>query len=76
MFTSSRAKSLLAVSLATTALFALSSCASTTETLPTTTVPSATRPILISAENFELPVIGSGTSQLPATVQSADDVAG
>ena len=75
MFTSSRAKSLLAVSLATTALFALSSCASTTETLPATTVPSATRPILISAENFELPVIGSGTSQLPATVQSADDVA-
>jgi len=75
MFTSSRAKSMLAVSLATTALFALSSCASTTETLPATTVPSATRPILISAENFELPVIGSGTSQLPATVQSADDVA-
>ncbi len=75
MFTSSRAKSLLAVSLATTALFALSSCASTTETLPATTVPSTTRPILISAENFELPVIGSGTSQLPATVQSADDVA-
>ena len=75
MFTSSRAKSLLAVSLATTALFVLSSCASTTETSPNTTVPSATRPILISAENFELPVIGSGTSQLPATVQSADDVA-
>ena len=75
MFTSSRANSLLAVSLAATALFALSSCASTTETLPATTVPSATRPILISAENFELPVIGSGASQLPATVQSADDVA-
>ena len=75
MFTSSRAKSLLAVSLAATALFALSSCASTTETSPNTTVPSATRPILISAENFELPVIGSGASQLPATVQSADDVA-
>ena len=75
MFTSSRAKSLLAVSLATTALFVLSSCASTTETSPNTTVPSATRPISISAENFDLPVIGSGTSQLPATVQSADDVA-
>jgi iron complex transport system substrate-binding protein len=30
---------------------------------------------LISAEDFELPVIGTGTSQLPATVQSADDVA-
>ncbi|MDP4851410.1 MAG: ABC transporter substrate-binding protein [Ilumatobacteraceae bacterium] len=33
-----------------------------------------TRPVLISAEDFELPIIGDGKSTLPAKVTSADNI--
>ncbi|MFM9171271.1 MAG: hemin ABC transporter substrate-binding protein, partial [Acidimicrobiaceae bacterium] len=32
------------------------------------------RPVLISAQDFDLPIIGNGESALPSTVTSADDV--
>ena len=34
-----------------------------------------TRPVVISATDFQLPFVGDGVSELPTTVQSADDVA-
>ena len=69
---------LLTTSLFITAISACSSNSATTnttalETSPATTLKS-TRPVLISAEDFNLPIVGDGRSTLPATVVSADDV--
>lgn len=84
MFTSKSAKLWLTLLLASSTLAVISSCSSSSDSVPQTTisqtivsqttVPEATRPLLISAENFELPVVGDGASQLPATLNSADDV--
>jgi iron complex transport system substrate-binding protein len=64
--------------LLTAALFIvpLSSCSSNSPSDATSNATSVgdIRPVLISAQDFELPVIGDGKSRLPATVQSADDV--
>lgn len=54
----------------------------TSQTTASTTAPAtqpstaneSTRPVLISAENFDLPIIGDGKSTLPAKVISADDI--
>lgn len=54
----------------------------TSQTTASTTAPAtqpstaneSTRPVLISAENFDLPIIGDGKSTLPAKVTSADDI--
>lgn len=70
-------------------VMSISSCSSTSVTPNTTsqTVSSngasasetsppfdEIRPVLISAQDFDLPIIGDGKSVLPATVTSADDV--
>lgn len=77
MVTSKTTNSALAIWLVgsmVTALATLSACASPSSTVTETTVPNATRPLVISAQGFELQVIGNGVSQLPSIVQSADDI--
>ena len=56
-----------ALFLATIALVA--SCSNSTSPSP-----DPTRPIVVSAVDFELPVVGDGASKLPTTVMSADDI--
>ncbi|MFM8001055.1 MAG: ABC transporter substrate-binding protein, partial [Actinomycetota bacterium] len=36
--------------------------------------PDPTRPIVVSAVDFKLPVVGDGSSKLPTTVMSADEI--
>ena len=86
MVTRKSALTLLTTSLFVTAISACSSNSATTDTTSQTTASTtvaanapattndSTRPVVISAENFELPIIGDGKSSLPATVISADDV--
>ena len=79
----------VSLALLTTPLFIalISSCSANPATTDTTSQATAststpatepanesTRPVIISAEDFELPIIGDGKSSLPATVISADDV--
>ena len=54
----------------------ISACSSNSATTGTTssTLSESTRPILVSAQNFVLPIVGDGKSTLPAKVISADDV--
>ena len=86
MVTRKSALTLLTTSLFVTAISACSSNSATTDTTsqttasttvaanaPTTTNDS-TRPVVISAENFELPIIGDGKSTLPTKVTSADEI--
>ena len=70
-------------------IVSISACSSTSVT-PTTTSQTVSsngasasetsqpfaeiRPVLISAQDFDLPIIGDGKSVLPSTVTSADDV--
>lgn len=55
----------------TTSQSVSSTSALTTES---STAFELTRPVLISAEDFELPIIGDGKSTLPAKVISADNI--
>ncbi len=59
----------------------ISACTANSATTDTTsqannseTTNGSTQPVLISAESFELPVVGNGKSTLPATVISDDDI--
>ncbi len=54
----------------------ISACSSNSATTGTTssTLSESTRPVLVSAQNFVLPIVGDGKSTLPAKVISADDV--
>ena len=74
----------VSLALLTTSLFiaSISACSSNSAQPTDNTANSATTdatspeiaPVVISATNFELPIIGNGESTLPATVISADDV--
>jgi len=41
---------------------------------PSSPNPDSTRPIVVSAADFDLPIVGDGASKLPTVVKSADDV--
>ena len=86
MVTRKSALTLLTTSLFVTAISACSSNSATTDTTSQTTASTtvaanapattndSTRPVVISAENFELPIIGDGKSTLPTKVTSADEI--
>lgn len=86
MFTRKVSLALLTTSLFIALISACSANSATTgttsQTTASTTAPAtqpstaneSTRPVLISAENFDLPIIGDGKSTLPAKVTSADDI--
>ncbi len=86
MVTRKSALTLLTTSLFVTAISACSSNSATTDTTSQTTASTtvaanapattndSTRPVVISAENFELPIVGDGKSTLPTKVTSADEI--
>ena len=86
MVTRKSALTLLTTSLFVTAISACSSNSATTDTTSQTTASTtvaanapattndSTRPVVISAENFELPIVGDGKSILPTKVTSADEI--
>lgn len=81
---------LLTASLLVATIYACSSSTATTDTISNASAPVSTstpdstatpsnsgqlsRPVVISAQDFDLPIVGDGKSSLPTTVISADDV--